>query len=519
MRAETKATFVLIFLLAVTLSVTSCGLLGDDEPTRTASVGRLIPTQTPTVHFIFDTATPVGDVNVDSPPTATVPSVPSDPAATATPSPQPDPTNTSTPGPNPPDPSCLDAVYVADVTIPDYTSLEPGQEFVKTWRVRNNGTCAWPAGTTLVFDSGDRLDAPASVNVAALDVGETTDVSARMAAPAADGTYEGVWRFSDASAQPFGTYLTVIIRVGSPPPTSPAQPTADATLPPTSTPQPSPTLAPGQPSPTPLPPSPTPVPPTATSPPPPPPTATSPPPPPDAPPVGLRNGNFEADWGQESSHRCLALPVGGGPYTLDVGNIFTPPGWVCWFQHQEGEWAQPEGRDSRARDPDRMRSGSKGYVNFTFHRKHDAGLYQQVSVAPGTKLRFTAWAHAWSNHADKSRPDAFPHPDDPRWSDGAGYERVAWAEGSQPPTGDPQVDARTNMTFWVGIDPTGGTNPFAGSVVWSQGWHIYNGFVQPVTAEATAQSGTVTVFLRSRTKWPFKHNDAYWDDAELVAVP
>jgi hypothetical protein len=56
-------------------------------------------------------------------------------------------------------------------------------------------------------------------------------------------------------------------------------------------------------------------------------------------------------------------------------------------------------------------------------------------------------------------------------------------------------------------------------VVWSQGWHIYNGFVQPVTAEATAQSGTVTVFLRSRTKWPFKHNDAYWDDAELVAVP
>jgi hypothetical protein len=204
---------------------------------------------------------------------------------------------------------------------------------------------------------------------------------------------------------------------------------------------------------------------------------------------------------------------------LDVGNIFTPPGWVCWFQHQEGVWAQPEGRDARARDPDRMRSGSKGYVNFTFHRMHDAGLYQQVSVAPGTRLRFTAWAHAWSNHSDNSRPDAFPHPDDPRWSDGAGYERVAWPEGSQPPTGDPQVDARTNVTFWVGIDPTGGTNPLAGTVVWSGGWHIYNGYVQPITAEATAQSGTVTVFIRSRTKWPFKHNDAYWDDAELVAIP
>jgi hypothetical protein len=28
----------------------------------------------------------------------------------------------------------------------------------------------------------------------------------------------------------------------------------------------------------------------------------------------------------------------------------------------------------------------------------------------------------------------------------------------------------------------------------------------------------VTVFLRSRTRWAFKHNDAYWDDATLVTA-
>jgi hypothetical protein len=32
----------------------------------------------------------------------------------------------------------------------------------------------------------------------------------------------------------------------------------------------------------------------------------------------------------------------------------------------------------------------------------------------------------------------------------------------------------------------------------------------------TAQSDTITVFLRSTVLWPFKHNDAYWDDAELT---
>ena len=493
------ASLVLFLLLASALLVTSCDSQDDTptpEPTAISGVfASVTPGDSPAVMLPTPTETlpPV--------PTATLPPPPTD-------TPAPPPTNTATSAAPTQDPNCLNAAYVADVTIPDNTRIEAGQEFVKTWRVRNNGTCPWPPETGLAFESGDSLGAAASADVGVLEIDQTTDISVRMVAPTADGSYKGVWRFSGQNGKIFGTYLTVVIQVGVPTPTSPAQPTATGA--PTVPPEPSPTLEPGQPTPTTAPSSPTP---------PPPPSPTPPPPPPGGQPVGLNNGNFEADWSQQSSHRCLMVPVGGGPFHLDVGNIFTPPGWICWFVHQEGEWAQPEGRDSRARDPDRMRSGSKGYVNFTFHRKHDAGLYQQVSVAPGTKLQFTAWPHAWSNHADSDRPDAFPHPDDARWSDGAGYERVGWPEGSQPPTGDPQVDARTNFTFWVGIDPSGGINPLAGTVVWSQGWHVYNGFVQPVSVQATAQSGTVTVFLRSRTKWPFKHNDAYWDDAELIAIP
>ncbi len=226
----------------------------------------------------------------------------------------------------------------------------------------------------------------------------------------------------------------------------------------------------------------------------------------------LRNGDFEADWSEEKSHHCWVFPTGAAPFEQEVGNIFNPPGWTCWFRHEEGVWAQPEGRDARAKDPARMHGGEKGYLLFTFSRKHDAGLMQQVQVTPGQKLRFSAWAHAWSNHKDTSHPDTFPHPDDPRWSEGAGYGASFTLEGS---TTDDQV---RNFTFWAGIDPTGGTNPLASTVVWGQGAHIYNIFHEIPVVEAVAQSNTVTVFLRSQTLWAFKHNDAYWDDASLVVV-
>jgi hypothetical protein len=226
----------------------------------------------------------------------------------------------------------------------------------------------------------------------------------------------------------------------------------------------------------------------------------------------LSNGDFEADWSEERSHRCLMFPVDGTPVEQEIGNIFTPPGWLTWFRHQEGVWSQPECRDSRAKNPDRMHSGNKGFLLFTFSRRHDGGLLQQAEVEPGTRLSLSAWAHAWSNHKDASQPEKFPHPDESRWSEGAGFEPFFAQAGSV------QNENLRNFTFWVGIDPTGGTNPFADAVVWGRGAHIYNAFHEVPPVEAVAQAGTVTVFLRSQTLWPFKHNDAYWDDASLDVV-
>jgi hypothetical protein len=47
---------------------------------------------------------------------------------------------------------CTDrAAFVGDVTIPDQTSIAPGAAFIKTWRLRNDGTCTWDASYALVL--------------------------------------------------------------------------------------------------------------------------------------------------------------------------------------------------------------------------------------------------------------------------------------------------------------------------------------------------------------------------------
>ncbi len=108
---------------------------------------------------------------------------------------------------------CLDASYVADVTIPDNTQLDNGEEFEKTWRVRNAGTCAWPEDTVLAFSSGERMDAPDSAEVGSVEAGGQVDVTAKMKAPADAGRYTGVWQMKTADGF-FGGNLSVVIQAG-----------------------------------------------------------------------------------------------------------------------------------------------------------------------------------------------------------------------------------------------------------------------------------------------------------------
>ncbi len=237
----------------------------------------------------------------------------------------------------------------------------------------------------------------------------------------------------------------------------------------------------------------------------------------------LHNGGFELDWSVDSSHQVDVYPVdddgnpAGDMYRVDIENIHTPSGgWVTWHKHKAGKWDQPEVRDARITgDPARVHGGEKATLLFTFYRSHDAGFYQPVHIpaedlAADLSVRLSAWAHAWSNVHDNQ-----PYTDDPEWSEGAGFE-VSWRyEGDYHDLTEQEASDWGNMTFWLGIDPYGGVNPFAPTVVWGRGAHIYNGYFQVPSIDVIPQSAMVTVFFRSRAKWPFKHNDLYLDDVTL----
>lgn len=113
----------------------------------------------------------------------------------ATITPIPLPVNTNTPLPTATS-NCNVAQFITDVTIPDGTVMTPGQAFVKKWRVKNIGSCAWN-GFSLVFDSGDQMSGPASKAIAALNPGQEVDLEVNLVAPATPtNSVRSYWRIT-----------------------------------------------------------------------------------------------------------------------------------------------------------------------------------------------------------------------------------------------------------------------------------------------------------------------------------
>jgi hypothetical protein len=107
-----------------------------------------------------------------------------------------------------------DAEFVSDVTVPDGTHLAPGEFFLKTWRLRNIGTCTWGDGYRFAFLAGDRLNGPRSTPLdAAVEPGGDIEVTVPLIAPRSAGTYRGQWTMFAPDGTPFGTRPYVMIVV------------------------------------------------------------------------------------------------------------------------------------------------------------------------------------------------------------------------------------------------------------------------------------------------------------------
>lgn len=117
-------------------------------------------------------------------------------------------------------PAFDEASWVADVTVQDGSVMRPGQDFTKTWRIRNTGTRPWGSGFTLAIFSGQRMNGPDSVPLPSAQPGQTVDVSVNLRAPETTGTHRSTWKPRDAAGQWFdyAQWAEIVVRPATPPP-------------------------------------------------------------------------------------------------------------------------------------------------------------------------------------------------------------------------------------------------------------------------------------------------------------
>lgn len=110
--------------------------------------------------------------------------------------------------------SCDKAQFVNE-TIPDNTTFSGGDDFTKTWTLKNIGTCSWTPSYSLVFVSGDALAGPANVSLATnVNPSQNITLSVNLEAPDANGTYRGNWGLRNAAGVIFSSFW-VQVKVAS----------------------------------------------------------------------------------------------------------------------------------------------------------------------------------------------------------------------------------------------------------------------------------------------------------------
>ena len=100
------------------------------------------------------------------------------------------------------------------VNIPDDTAMTPGQEFVKTWKVKNIGSCVWGAGYGLMYAKYTyQMSGVPQPLAGVVEIGQEVEDSVSFKAPDKAGEYLSAWQMANAQGIPFGKVVYVKILV------------------------------------------------------------------------------------------------------------------------------------------------------------------------------------------------------------------------------------------------------------------------------------------------------------------
>jgi hypothetical protein len=204
MQPRPLITRLVVLTMGASLLVAACSA-GREEPTPTTSVEQ-IQTQAAASFAAGLTSTALANPTATPAPTDT-------PAATGTAPITEVTVPTATRPAVVPTASCYGLTFVSDVSVPDNTQMTPGQEFTKTWRVRNSGSCVWEEGFKFSFTSGEAMGGSTLTLDSAVETGEEVELSVDLTAPNSAGTFRGNWRMATVAGTYFGDEVYVLIIV------------------------------------------------------------------------------------------------------------------------------------------------------------------------------------------------------------------------------------------------------------------------------------------------------------------
>lgn len=121
---------------------------------------------------------------------------------------------TQTPQPATATPPCENnLVFMQDITVPDGQHFLAGQTIVKTWQVRNDGSCAWVRGYSLRLVDGVAMGAIDRQALPEAVPGDVVEITMQFTAPPQPGTYRSAWKAFDQTDKAFGVQIYVEIIV------------------------------------------------------------------------------------------------------------------------------------------------------------------------------------------------------------------------------------------------------------------------------------------------------------------
>ncbi len=232
----------------------------------------------------------------------------------------------------------------------------------------------------------------------------------------------------------------------------------------------------------------------------------------------FRNPGFNQGTYEPKGETSLVLPNGWQAGCLDNGTLirYTPSGAERYgtynkkgprksdADHIKPEIlqitaVQPYLDPARTEPPDNAMTGFKLYGTICYW------MMQTVAAKPGQSVSFKARAHAWSRMSEDPEKDAA------KYSHGIGYGPYKALEGTPGLS-----NAQRNYHFVVGIDPYGGRDPFASSVVWGQGAHIYNVFDDVPQVKTTSKADQITIFMMADCLYGMVNSNSFWSRPALT---